>query len=107
RVAVRGGNQILAVGQLVLEQRKSHRTDLAGIDRGSALWRGEIRICDGGQAVGGPIAVGQSRRHGNPRQADLLIGSVQVLIADKAEQLVFLEGSAEGAPGGVAMQLWV
>ena len=44
-------------------------------------------------------------RHHQAREADLLIGIVQVLIADEAEELVLDERAAERAAGGIAMQL--
>ena len=53
----------------------------------------------------GAVRVGEADGHVEERVADLLVGDVQVLIGDEAEELVLDDGTAEGAAEDVAVQL--
>src|ERR1700746_1538010 len=102
-VAVGGGNQVLAVGHFGIEERESHRTDVAGCGaNGGVGQRGggpvtwnlnarsgktgaavEVVVDDGGER-GWCAVVGEASGNGEAGEANLLVGSVVVLVADVA-----------------------
>ena len=64
-----------------------------------------IGVNQSGQAGRGTVRLlRQSEGHGHRESADLLVGIVQVLVAEKAEQLVLDERTAESSARGVAVQ---
>src|SRR5579863_4627819 len=124
--AVGGGDQVLAVGHFGVEESESDRADVpgSGADGGVGQSRGgpvtrnllggrvgtraavEIVVDDGGEGGGGAV-VGEAGGNSESGEADLLVRSVVVLVADVAKELVFDDGPAEGAAGDDAMEVGI
>ena len=83
-----------------------HRDGIRKVARESrAVWA-RLPINKRGQSRTAPI-IGEPRGNSYARKADLLIGRVDVLIAEEAEELVFDNRAAERTPGHSAMQLGI
>ncbi len=112
RVGIRGGNQILPAGQLVIEKRVRNRIDVARpeahrrIDRsiGQAENAREVVVVSHGCKRRSRAIIGESGRDGRPRDSDFVVGRVRVLIAAIKEELVFYDRQAHGAARRVAVQ---
>src|ERR1700733_15824068 len=83
----------------ILHQEKCHGTDLAG-----RQGRSKILIRERGKPASTSV-ITQSCGNRQPRNTDLLISDMNVLICEKAKELVFNDCSAKGAAGRVAVQL--
>ncbi len=105
REAAGGWDQKLAVGELVVEKAVGHGIDVAGSgadDGRTVAESGKLPLTSAAMAAGLRSSVSPGG-HDVARAADFLVGVVNVLVAEEAEELIFDDGSAESAAGGVAM----
>src|ERR1700674_2246437 len=92
---MRRRNQILAVGELIVQHSESNRADVVLCRSDHRIYgREEIVIGDGSQRCRAAI-VGQPERYRCARSSNLQIGNVSVLVAYKTKKLVLDERSAE------------
>src|SRR5208282_4551711 len=115
---VGGGKEKLAVGELVIEQTLGDGTDVAGAGtdcringyggggeiagKGWAIRRGDA-VYKRRQGCGAAV-VCEPRRNGDSGAANLSVGLLNVLIGEKAEELVLEDRATHSTAGGVIMQ---
>ena len=91
------GDHVLAIGQFVLQHCQRHGIDLARRYWCEPVRNNEVGVGDLCQSGRRAVAIGESKRNGEPRNADFTVAIVEVLIANIAEEFVFDQRSAERA----------
>src|SRR5579871_5181927 len=96
-------DHVLPIGQLVVEKKESNWADGTGLD--SIIAR-EAEVCVGQCRQSARAAIiGKPGRHSKPRDADLLIANVNMLVGDEAEELVLDDRPAKSKASVVPMKL--
>src|SRR5258708_25774719 len=94
-VSVVIGNEPLSIGQLRLEERQANRI-LFPVGRTysktiEGIGARPVGACQCGESASGPVGVAQSGRDGDQRVTGFLIGNVQMLVADKAKEMILYD----------------